>query len=84
MAVQGLKSIRLHCQSPHILVVVFTQHNPQPAGQAVKEQEGEKFTLLLSLGTQLRHLREKLCGLPAPKAIQRVKLLNPLVIGQLM
>jgi hypothetical protein len=65
-------------------MVVFAQHNPQPVGQAVKKQEGEKLTLPLSLGTQLRHLREKLCGLPAPQAIQRVKLLNPLVIGQLM
>jgi hypothetical protein len=65
-------------------MVVFTQHNPQPVGQAVKEQEGEKLTLLLSLGTQLRHLREKLCGLPASKTIQRVKLFNLLVVGQLM
>jgi len=39
VSVDSPQLVRLHSDSPDVLIVVFTQHDAQEAGEALKEQE---------------------------------------------
>jgi hypothetical protein len=68
VGVDSPQLVRLQGDSADVLIAVFTQHDAQEAGEALKEEEKKERAGLMPSGAQLQHLMKQLGGLPPAKA----------------
>jgi hypothetical protein len=84
VAVDSPQLVCLDSDSPQIIIVIFTQHDAEMAGQRLSEEEEEEWAGLVARGANLHHLVEEFRGLPSTQSLHGVESLHSLKLGELM
>ena len=81
---EGPQIVSLGHQIPHILVVVFIQHDAKFGRQLAPEEVSEEDVGLLVVRACLQHGGEQLRGVPGTKGLHLEELVDLLVVSELM
>ncbi len=84
VSVNGPQLVRLHGDGADVIVVVFTQHDAQEAGETLKKEEEKERAGLVPSGAQLQHLVEQLGRLPPTQGLPGVDLLHTLELSEVV
>jgi hypothetical protein len=84
VGVDGPQLVRLHGDRVDVLVEVFTQHDTQEDGKALKEEKQKEWAGLMPSGAQLQHLVKQLRWLPPAQGLHGVDLLHTLKLSEIV